>query len=63
MEGYLPDSLSAYLAGMSIRHHNDAAGHVTILLGQLKDQSEFLGVLNTLANRHYNVISTRIKND
>jgi hypothetical protein len=49
IQGILDDNWSAYCSGMTIEHESDSHQHaVTILTGQLADQSSLMGLLNSL---------------
>jgi len=60
VEGFLDESWSERLAGMSIKtmKRNDLPP-VTILSGRLTDQAELLGVLNALYNLRMTLIDVR----
>jgi hypothetical protein len=58
VQGELPESLSDRLQGMSIIvDHSEANGPVSALEGPLRDQAALSGVLNTLHDRHFSVLS------
>jgi len=54
VKGSISPDLSANLAGLDIKNER-----ITILTGEIKDQSELMGVLNTLSNRLTEVISVK----
>ena len=54
IKGDISPDLSANLAGLDIKNERH-----TILSGEIKDQSELMGVLNTLSNYHTEVISVK----
>ena len=57
VEGLISDEWSDKLAGMKIsRFQSDRLQHST-LKGQMIDQSELVGVLNTLNDYQYKIIS------
>lgn len=57
VQGYLDESRSEFLGGMTITTASQGdQGVVTTLEGRLKDQAEFSGVLNTLYELHLPVL-------
>ena len=53
VQGFLDESWSERMGGLSITNHNlKDLGPVTSLAGQLRDQTELAGVLNTLYELH-----------
>ena len=52
--GILPPELSELVAGMEIRNER-----ISVLKGKIKDQSELMGVLNTLTQYHAKVLSVK----
>jgi len=54
VKGDISSDLSPNLAGLDIKNER-----LTILSGKIKDQSELMGVLNTLSNYHTEVISVK----
>lgn len=52
LQGFLHEGWSERLAGMRIAKGNYKGRSVTELKGQLRDQSELTGVLNSLYNLH-----------
>ena len=64
IRGYLDYSWSERLAGMTIK--NDCQNHqitTTTLTGQVRDQAELAGVLNSLYELHYPILSVEIMNE
>ena len=63
VQGELPESWSDRLQGMNITVNcSEDNGPVTTLEGPLRDQAALSGVLNTLYERHYAVLSVeRVK--
>ena len=60
VEGYLDDSWSDCVGGMTIsatRQAEQAA--VTTLVGQVRDQAELFGLLNTLYELHLPLLSVK----
>ena len=57
VSGYLDIKWSDCLSGMSISHYESADGECSLLTGGISDQSELLGVLNTLNDYHFPIIS------
>jgi hypothetical protein len=64
VQGVLPESWSERLQGMSITiDRSEESAPVSVLEGRLRDQAALSGVLNTLYERHFSVLSVeRIKN-
>ncbi len=61
--GYLDESWSDRLAGLHIRKSNPKDQEsVTSLVGQLRDQAELAGVLNTLYEMHLTLRSVEYLN-
>lgn len=54
VSGILSPEMSDLVAGMEIRNERNS-----ILKGKLKDQSELMGVLNTLVNYRSKVLSVK----
>ena len=54
LRGSISEDMSESLAGMDIQNER-----LTILTGEIKDQSELMGVLNTLSNRLTEVVSVK----
>lgn len=60
VEGHLPFDASDFLNGMAITNQRyDDASLVAVLLGALSDQAALLGVLNSLYERGYPVLSVQ----
>ena len=58
VQGYLDESKSEFLGGMTITGvGQDDQGVVTTLVGRLRDQAELSGVLNTLYEFHLPILS------
>ncbi len=57
VSGFLEPSWSGRLSGMRIVHNKNDLKTITTLTGELKDQSALNGVLNTLFDQRYPVIS------
>ncbi len=56
--GHLDTNLSDYYGGMTIEQTNDLQyGSMTILTGRLGDQCALIGVLNSLHDRGYLILS------
>ncbi len=64
IKGFLDESWSDRLNGMRIDNLNmDAGRPVTKLSGEVRDQAELLGVLNSLYEMHLPIISVGFIND
>jgi hypothetical protein len=62
--GYLPQSWSDRLNGMTIATCDEASEEpVTVLSGWLPDQAALIGVLNTLYNLHFPLLSVELAAD
>ena len=58
VKGFLDESWSERLNGMAIVNMNSVSGMpVTKLYGQVRDQAELLGVLNSIYEMHFSLIS------
>ena len=58
IQGILDKNWSDYYGGMTIEHEGDPKQHaLTILMGKLPDQSALIGVLNSLHDIGYPIIS------
>ena len=57
IKGFLDNEWSNRLAGMQISHFDSESGPISTLTGKIIDQSELFGVLNTLNDYQYNIIS------
>ncbi len=58
IRGYLDESWSDHLSGMKISQIEETEGiHETMLTGELADQAALMGVLNTLYNMGFSLIS------
>jgi len=64
VQGYLDESRSEFLGGMTITTAcEEDEGVVTTLVGQLRDQAELSGVLNTLYELHLPILSVKCLKD
>ena len=65
VQGYLDESRSDFLSGMTITTSSqEDQGVVTTLVGRLRDQAELSGVLNTLYELHLPILSVEhLKDD
>jgi len=64
IKGFLDESWSDRLNGMTIGHLNSDAGlPVTKLCGKVQDQAELLGVLNSIYEMHLPLISLELIDD
>ncbi len=62
--GYLPQSWSDRLNGMAIVTYDEASEKpMTVLSGWLPDQAALIGVLNTLYNLHFPLLSVELAVD
>lgn len=52
VKGYLPESWSDRLGGMSVTEDRKCEHPATILVGRLLDQADLMGVLNVLYSLH-----------
>ena len=57
INGFLDDQWSDRLAGMQINHFNSDSDPISMLTGKIIDQSELFGVLNTLNDYQFKIIS------
>ena len=58
VQGYLDESKSDFLGGMTITATSqEDQGVVTTLVGRIRDQAELAGVLNTLYEFHLPILS------
>ena len=58
IQGILEKNWSEYYGGMTIEHEGDPQlSAMTILLGKLADQSALIGVLNSLHDIGYSILS------
>ena len=57
VSGYLDDMWSSRLSGMLISHYESEEGECSLLTGGVRDQSELFGVLNTLNDYQFKIIS------
>jgi hypothetical protein len=58
IQGILDKNWSDYCSGMTIEHEGDPKQHaMTILVGKLTDQAALIGVLNSLHDIGYPILS------
>ncbi len=58
IQGILDKNWSEYYGGMTIEHEGDPKqSAMTILMGKLADQSALIGVLNSLHDIGYSILS------
>lgn len=57
VEGHVPLDCSSQLMGMNITTSNDLTDEITILVGRLPDQAALSGILNTLYEKQFPVVS------
>ena len=61
VQGFLDETWSERLGGMTILTSvRGSQGQVTMLIGQLQDQAELSGVLNTLYELHLTLLSVEL---
>ena len=61
VQGFLDETWSERLGGMTILTSvRGSQGQVTMLIGQLQDQAELSGVLNTLYELHLPLLSVEL---
>jgi hypothetical protein len=64
VQGYLDESRSDFLSGMTITTTSqEDQGVVTTLEGRVRDQAELSGVLNTLYELHLPILSVECLGD
>ncbi|MGD8530158.1 MAG: hypothetical protein PVG97_04195 [Syntrophobacterales bacterium] len=64
VQGYLAESQSDFLGGMTITTDSQGdQGVVTTLMGRVRDQAELSGVLNTLYELHLPILSVECLRD
>jgi hypothetical protein len=64
VQGYLDESRSDFLSGMTITTTSQGdQGVVTTLEGRVRDQAELSGVLNTLYELHLPILSVECLRD
>jgi len=59
--GKLDESLSDNLGGLSISYKIENNSTISFLEGEIIDQAELIGILNTLYNMRYKIIGVKIK--
>jgi hypothetical protein len=57
VEGHVPFDWSSQLMGMNITRSSDSEDHKSTLVGRLADQAALSGLLNTLYEKQYPVLS------
>lgn len=57
VQGHLDKVWSGRLAGMVIDHFNSNNISLSTLTGNIQDQAELLGVLNTLNDFHFTILN------
>jgi len=62
VKGKLSEDLSDIFGGLSISHKDDHHVTISYLEGEIIDQAELIGILNTLFNMRYPIINVRISN-
>lgn len=55
--GHLDETMGRFLGGMTISYQKTSKNDISTLTGDLIDQSALNGVLNTLFNHRYTVLS------
>ena len=60
VKGKLDKSLSDILGGLSISHRIDNNNKMSYLEGEIIDQAELIGILNTLYNMRFPIISVKV---
>jgi hypothetical protein len=64
VQGFLDENWSERLGGMSITTSSSKdQGSITALVGQVRDQAELSGVLNTLYELHLTLLSVEYLDD
>ena len=64
VQGYLDESKSEFLGGMTITTSSQGdEGVMTTLVGRLRDQAELSGVLHTLYELHLPILSVECLKD
>ena len=58
VQGFLDEGWSDRLGGMAISTSGEGSqGQITMLVGQLRDQAELMGVLDTLYELHRSILT------
>ena len=64
IKGFLDESWSDRLNGLSIKNQTSPAGHpVAELCGEVRDQAELIGVLGSLYEMHLPLLSVEVIDD
>jgi len=58
--GKLDENLSDILGGLSITHKKENNNITSYLEGRIIDQAELIGILNTLYNMRFKILSVKI---
>jgi hypothetical protein len=62
VSGKLDENLSDIFGGLSISHKIEGDKTISYLEGEIIDQSELVGIINTLHNMRFNILSLKILN-
>ena len=57
VEGELDNNLSENFGSLSISHKTNGDNTISCLKGEIIDQAELIGILNTLYNMRFSIIS------
>ena len=57
VEGNIPESLLVCLASMELENNASSGNTMSTITGCMQDQSQLSGVLNTLYNNRYTIVS------
>ena len=60
VKGKLEKDLSEIFGGLSIKHKKENDGIVSYLEGEIIDQAELIGILNTLFNMRFPIIKVKM---
>jgi len=60
VKGKLDKNLSEIFGGLSISHKTEHNNTISFLEGTIIDQAELIGILNTLYNMRFKIISVKI---
>jgi hypothetical protein len=60
VSGKLDKNLSDIFGGLSISHKIEDNRTISYLEGEIIDQSELVGIINTLHNMRFNILSLKI---
>ena len=61
--GEIDKNLSDILGGLSISYKTENNNTISYLEGEIIDQAELIGILNTLHNMRFKIISVRINDE